>query len=264
MQKSFEEEEEDEDDTKISLPEKPLPSLFNPHANTQPSIPYPPPLSPSSKILEGENKEHESKTFSRSSNFISQAQLENGTSLRTLFIPAELRSRFLELALPNTIQNLEMCGVLSGRLIQNAFFVSCLIIPSQTCTSDSCTTENEEKIFEFQDGNDLLTLGWIHTHPTQSCFMSSVDLHTHCGYQVMLPEAVAIVLAPKQGEWGTFRLTDPPGKQTILNCRQPGLFHPHPESDTYTTALWREGHVKEVKGLKFSVVDLRDGEPKIV
>lgn len=30
----------------------------------------------------------------------------------------------------------------------------------------------------------------------QECFMSSVDVHTHCGYQLMLPEAVAVVYAP--------------------------------------------------------------------
>jgi hypothetical protein len=36
----------------------------------------------------------------------------------------------------------------------------------------------------------------LQTHPRQQCFMSSIDLHTHCGFQSMLPEAVAIVLAP--------------------------------------------------------------------
>ena len=30
----------------------------------------------------------------------------------------------------------------------------------------------------------------------QDCFMSSVDVHTHCAYQLMLPEAVAVVYAP--------------------------------------------------------------------
>ena len=65
-------------------------------------------------------------------------------------------------------------------------------------TSDSCTTTDEEALFEFQDKHSLLTLGWIHTHPTQTCFMSSVDLHTHVGYQIMLPEAIAIVCAPSK------------------------------------------------------------------
>ena len=42
---------------------------------------------------------------------------------------------------------------------------------------------NEEEIFEVQDRRSLYPLGWIHTHPTQTCFLSSVDVHTHCGYQ---------------------------------------------------------------------------------
>lgn len=43
---------------------------------------------------------------------------------------------------------------------------------------------NEEEIFEAQDSRSLYPLGWIHTHPTQTCFLSSVDVHTQCGYQV--------------------------------------------------------------------------------
>jgi hypothetical protein len=31
---------------------------------------------------------------------------------------------------------------------------------------------------------DLIVLGWIHTHPTQDAFLSSVDMHMHCSYQV--------------------------------------------------------------------------------
>ena len=37
------------------------------------------------------------------------------------------------------------------------------------------------------------------THPSQTAFMSSVDLHTHYSYQVMLDEAIAIVVAPSKG-----------------------------------------------------------------
>lgn len=35
------------------------------------------------------------------------------------------------------------------------------------------------------------------THPTQTAFLSSVDLHTHCPYQLLMPEALAVVCAPK-------------------------------------------------------------------
>ncbi|PYH89855.1 putative endosome-associated ubiquitin isopeptidase [Aspergillus ellipticus CBS 707.79] len=189
--------------------------------------------------------------------FKPSAYLENGTPLRTLFLPPDLRKHFVSLAASNTRQNLETCAILCGTLISNALFVSRLLIPEQTATSDTCETVNESAIFDYCDSEDLMVLGWIHTHPTQTCFMSSRDLHTHCGYQVMLPESIAIVCAPsKTPDWGIFRLTDPPGLKTVLNCTQSGLFHPHGEANIYTDAL-RPGHVFEAKGLEFETVDLR-------
>lgn len=201
------------------------------------------------------------------------AFLENGNFLRTVFLPPSLRISFLSLALPNTRANLETCGILCGTLISNALFISKLVIPDQECTSDTCETINEDKLFEYVDGEDLMVLGWIHTHPTQTCFMSSRDLHTHAGYQAMMPESIAIVCAPSKGEyvhrlryscvqkltlgrWGVFRLTDPPGLSAILKCTQTGLFHPHSDNNIYTDAL-RPGHVHEAKGLDFDIVDLR-------
>lgn len=49
---------------------------------------------------------------------------------------------------------------------------------------------HEEELFEYchGEGRSLIVLGWIHTHPRHTCFMSSVDMHTHCGFQTMLPE----------------------------------------------------------------------------
>ncbi|KAL4810142.1 hypothetical protein BDV18DRAFT_130358 [Aspergillus unguis] len=189
--------------------------------------------------------------------FKPSAYLENGTPLRTVFLPPKLRSHFLSLAESNTRKNLETCGILCGTLISNALFISRLLIPEQISTSDTCETVNESAIFEYCDSEDLMVLGWIHTHPTQTCFMSSRDLHTHCGYQVMLPESIAIVCAPSQTpNWGVFRLTDPPGLKSVLGCTQTGLFHPHAESNLYTDAL-RPGHVFEAHGLEFETVDQR-------
>lgn len=64
-------------------------------------------------------------------------------------------------------------------------------------------------LFCFYDGH-ILILGMfsfarvfaiVQTHPTQTAFLSSVDLHTHCSYQLMMPEAVAVVCAPKYNEY---------------------------------------------------------------
>ena len=125
------------------------------------------------------------------------AYLENGTPIRPIFLPDRLRGDFLRIASQNTRKGLEMCGILCGTSVNNALFVSCLVIPKQTCTTDTCETDNEEDVMEFCMREDLMVFGWIHTHPTQTCFMSSRDLHTQSGYQVMMPESIAIVCAPR-------------------------------------------------------------------
>ena len=94
--------------------------------------------------------------------------------------------------------------------------------------------------------------------------MSSVDLHTHSGFQRMLPESFAVVCAPKFNpkyaffflldqifykvlqcihllffffvSFGIFRITDPPGLDVILNCQAKEAFHPHPDQAIYTVS----------------------------
>lgn len=208
----------------------------------------------SSPVIEEQQPEYQ---------FVPSAQLENGQALKTVFVPGSLRAAFLKLAEPNTMKNLETCGILSGQLKNGAYFITTLIIPAQASTSDTCHTTDEESLFNYQDSHDLFTIGWIHTHPSQTCFLSSVDVHTHCSYQLMLPEAIAIVLAPsKTPDWGAFRLTDPPGMQAVRDCRQTGLFHPHDETNIYVDATnnmmhGNAGHLKELGGMSFKIVDQR-------
>jgi STAM-binding protein len=130
--------------------------------------------------------------------FRPSAYLENGEPLRTVFLPKGIRQEFLRYAESNTRRNLETCGMLCGTLISNALFISQVVIPDQKSTSDTCETTNDAAFFDYCEKEDLLQLGWIHTHPTQSCFMSSVDLHTHCAYQMMMKESIAIVCAPSK------------------------------------------------------------------
>lgn len=153
---------------------------------------------------------------------------ENSTTadgLRHVIIPRELCHKFLQLADANTAREVETCGILCGKLMRNEFTITHVILPKQHGGPDYCNTENEEELFLIQDQHGLITLGWIHTHPTQTAFLSSVDLHTHCSYQIMLPESIAIVCSPKYQETGFFKLTDH-GMDEISSCRQKG-FHPH-------------------------------------
>ncbi|XP_033947340.1 STAM-binding protein-like A [Pseudochaenichthys georgianus] len=172
-------------------------------------------------------------------------------ALRELAVPAELCRSFLRLAEANTSRTVETCGILCGKLTRNAFTVTHVIVPKQTGGPDYCDTENEEELFLIQDQYDLITLGWIHTHPTQTAFLSSVDLHTHCSYQMMMPEAIAIVCSPKFNEIGYFNLTDR-GTNEISTCKQKG-FHPHSKDPPLFT---HAGHVN-ITDDTVSMMDLR-------
>ncbi|XP_033121341.1 STAM-binding protein-like isoform X3 [Anneissia japonica] len=177
----------------------------------------------------------------------------NHYGLRDVFVPLDAVPKFLAIAKPNTGQNLETCGILAGKLARNAFSITHIVIPKQTSTSDSCTALNEEEIFDCMDNNDLVTLGWIHTHPTQTAFMSSIDLHTHCPYQIMLSEAIAIVCAPAHNETGVFSLTPDYGLNYIASCKEKG-FHPHPKHPSLYEEL---NHVKIRGDLSTVIKDLR-------
>lgn len=127
-----------------------------------------------------------------------------------------------------------------------------MLIPKQTGTANSCNTADEMEIFNFADGEGLLPLGWIHTHPSQTAFLSSVDLHTHCGYQLMLNEAIAIVCSVKYGVCRSFSLTRPHGLRYISGCRESG-FHPHSENPP----LYEESSHTRFIEQKLEFVDLR-------
>ncbi|XP_024120771.1 AMSH-like protease isoform X2 [Oryzias melastigma] len=171
--------------------------------------------------------------------------------LRRVVIPRDLTLRFLQLADSNTARGIETCGVLCGRLTQNEFVLTHVVVPKQSAGPDFCDMENVEELFSFQDQKNLLTLGWIHTHPTQTAFLSSVDLHTHCSYQLMLPEAIAIVCAPKHNDTGVFRLTSP-GMSEVSGCRLKG-FHPHSKEPPLFTVC---KHVV-LRDSKLGLLDLR-------
>ncbi|CAK9268576.1 unnamed protein product [Sphagnum jensenii] len=177
---------------------------------------------------------------------------------KSLHISTKMMDDFMQRAKANTLRNLETCGVLAGSLKKGTFYVSTLIIPKQEATSDSCQTVNEEEIFDTQDQRGLFQLGWIHTHPSQTCFMSSIDLHTHYSYQIMLQEAIAIVMAPTDPsrKYGIFRLADPGGVKVLQQCQRRG-FHPHEEPPDGGPIYEHCSHVLMNPGLPFEVLDLR-------
>lgn len=177
----------------------------------------------------------------------------NNYNLRSAFIPKDLVEKFLGIAMKNTNNNIETCGFLAGRLANNVFIISHLIIPKQTGTADTCNTDQEMELFDTIDSLNLITLGWIHTHPSQTAFLSSIDLHTQFGFQIMVPEAVAIVCAPSYNENKMFILTPNFGLKVISDCNQSG-FHMHQNNPPVFEEC---DHVKEDPESTVKLIDLR-------
>ncbi|XP_019098928.1 PREDICTED: AMSH-like ubiquitin thioesterase 2 [Camelina sativa] len=88
--------------------------------------------------------------------------------------------------------------------------------------------------------------------------MSSVDLHTHYSYQVMVPEAFAIVVAPTDSSksHGIFKLTDPGGMEVLRSCSGTG-FHPHKEPEDGNPVYEHCSNVYKNSNLRFEIFDLR-------
>ncbi|KAG6502521.1 hypothetical protein ZIOFF_034805 [Zingiber officinale] len=189
----------------------------------------------------------------------------------------KLTEEFLDLAKENTHRDLETCGILGAFLQKNhTFYITTLIIPKQESTSNSCQALNEEEIYAILDERSLYPAGWIHTHPSQTCFLSSIDLHTQYSYQVlhgififwesscmsipcvMLPEAIAIVLAPTDPSkgCGIFRLTDPGGIAVLKECNERD-FHPHSTTADGSPIYEICSNIYTNSNLRFEIIDLR-------
>jgi len=183
-----------------------------------------------------------------------QVKRQPWDSLRKIVLPSDFAKKFTRAASVNTRRNKETCGLICGRLKNNVFQVTACILPPQSGTANTTAASGEIEIIAILEERKLLTLGWIHTHPSQACFLSSIDLHTQFSYQVCMPEAIAIVIAPtdKRCTEGCFSLTAK-GLKVIGECGKSG-FHSHPDS----TGLYRQAmHVQVSSKLKTAMYDLR-------
>jgi len=187
-------------------------------------------------------------TFDRSA----KPQMSNSSSMRTVILPQDLIPTFLRIAKMNSDRGIETLGTLGGSLRNNRLVISHLVIPRQTGKSDSCTMEGLEDVWDVHDRENIIFLGWIHTHPEYDVFLSSVDMHNQYEWQHMLPEALAIVCSIKFDKTGFLSLTEA-GLQEIGRCDKVN-FHPHSKEPP----LFEEAtHVEVDSGSRVTLKDLR-------
>ncbi|TKR80072.1 hypothetical protein L596_014203 [Steinernema carpocapsae] len=175
-----------------------------------------------------------------------------------MLLSPHLISEFAFYAKENTDANRETCGQLFGRLNRSGskdeFVVSHLLIPKQMGTSESCETTNEEDMYEYQEKHGLISLGWIHTHPSQSAFLSSIDLHMQNTFQGLLDEFIAIVYSPSEQKSGVYTLT-PHGRQVLSACRESHTKHHVHEN---AERLYEEAsHHIYISDRNYEIVDFR-------
>ena len=133
------------------------------------------------------------------------------------------------------------------------FTVTHLFIPKQQETSDFCTAVDEDLTNNALQQNRCIVLNWIHRHPTQTSFLSSVDLHTHFGYQSLLPEAFAVVCSVKYASTRFLHLTKY-GMKIIQSCKLSG-FH---RDDSTLKRLFEERDNYQIVDIPLTVRDLRN------
>ncbi|CAN6913207.1 unnamed protein product [Brassica oleracea] len=203
---------------------------------------------------------------------------EGSNPYQHLHVPVRIMEDFLRLARSNTERNLvtlwsacwlsEKQGV-SYHYSHNSkagvylrfcslYLAFCMYSPVGDSSHTWSILICKKKYSKFRTDSLYFPWVWIHTHPTQTCFMSSVVFHTHYSYQIMLPEAVAIVMAPtdETTPHGIFHLSDPSGVSVIRNCQQRG-FHPHEESEDGNPIYEHCSHVFLNAKLEYEVLDLR-------
>ncbi|KWU45098.1 Mov34-domain-containing protein [Rhodotorula sp. JG-1b] len=168
------------------IPPTPPSFLLNkPLSATSPPLPTmtplpPPPVPPVAPQAESEPERAPPSSVT--------GENRSGGQLRRVILPAKLISHFIDvIAEANTARKIETCGLLLGKERDDELVISHLLIPQQSGSSETCSMQREEEVAAFQQQESLLTLGWIHTHPTQSIFLSSLDLHTHASYHPQLP-----------------------------------------------------------------------------
>lgn len=82
-----------------------------------------------------------------------------------MYCPLEIVESFIRLADANTKKFVETCAILAGNEKNGALIIDTLIIPQQKGAHDHCYMTDEIELFQTQIENNVMTLGWIHTHP---------------------------------------------------------------------------------------------------
>lgn len=112
-----------------------------------------------------------------------------------VLVDPKVISDFFALAASST--NHERGALLLGRLEGRFAIVErCILIPRKgTATTIDFLPSDFEKAAKLADENQLV-LGWAHSHPTYTAFLSGTDVKHQSQGQALFPDYLALVLDP--------------------------------------------------------------------
>ena len=170
-----------------------------------------------------------------------------------IILPKSAISQFLTISQENFDVRIETIGILCGKRSKRSLKVTRVLIPEQTGSLTSCEALSADEILKYQEENELIDIGWIHTHPTFSAFMSSIDVHKHCARQKLMKESIAVVCSIKDNITEIFNLTAD-GLNIIGNCKIPG---PHDHAHSMLPIYKQATHVEIVNEMFTELHDQR-------
>jgi len=97
-----------------------------------------------------------------------------------------------------SVPNKETAGLLLGKHFNGIIYIDEIDVGDQQANavhveiSDEALTNAVIKVSSRDDGHVIV--GWWHTHPGHTSFMSSTDVSTQSRYQKLFPDAIAIVI----------------------------------------------------------------------
>ena len=134
--------------------------------------------------------------------------------------------------------------------------VTHLVIPSQIGDRASCesTGESDTVMWDYFDSEQILLVGWVHSHPLYDSFFSSVDLHGQFQFQSSFPQFLGLVYSGINGGIHGFHLTNA-GLRSVHQCilnpidsagNMINIYRPHTKHDI-TPGLLYENIDKNIK-----------------
>uniref|UniRef100_A0A1I7X7B4 USP8_dimer domain-containing protein n=1 Tax=Heterorhabditis bacteriophora TaxID=37862 RepID=A0A1I7X7B4_HETBA len=112
-------------------------------------------------------------------------------SEKNMTIAGDLIEKFMQFTVENTSRNIETCGILCGKMVNDNFIVSHVIIPKQKGSANGCTAENEEEYYTIY----IYIYIYIGKVSSESTLMKVSNSFTDLGFLNLFFSSVELALS---------------------------------------------------------------------